>query len=133
MKKKVMVFPCSGIGKVSGTIAREASKKAVKEMPDITEGPCLPLLTIGDEETVNKVKENPSIAIDGCPKACALKNVEKSGGKVAKSFMVLEYMKEHKDLKPGTVTALAEDGEKLADIISKDVLKKVEEITEGGN
>lgn len=131
MKKKVMVFPCSGIGKVSGTIARETSKKVVKENPKKTEGPCLALLTVGDEETVRKVKENPSIAIDGCPKACALKNIEKSGGKVTESFMVLEYMKEHKNMKPGTVTALTKDGEKLVDLISKDVSAKVDEIMGG--
>ena len=127
-----MIFPCSGIGKVSGTVAREAAKKVVKNLQaGKTEGPCLPLLTIGDEETVKKVKENPSIAIDGCPKACACKNIEKSGGNVKESVMVLKYMKDHKSLKPGTVTELTEDGEKLVDIISMDVSKKVEEITKG--
>lgn len=133
MKKKVMIFPCSGIGKVSGTIARETSKKVVRDLnPEKTEGPCLALLTVGDEETVRKVKENPSIAIDGCPRACALKNIEKSGGKVTESFMVLEYMKEHKNMKPGTVTALTEDGKKLVDLISKDVSEKADEIMGGG-
>jgi uncharacterized metal-binding protein len=128
MSKKVMIFPCSGIGKVSGTIARDAAKEVVDTMKENTEGPCLALLTVGDEETVKKVKENPSITVDGCPKACALKNVEKSGGTVEKSLMVMNYMREHKELKPGTVTDPGEDGKKLASIIASDITKTVKEL-----
>jgi len=126
-----MIFPCSGIGKVSGTIAREAAKEVTESEPN-TKGPCLALLTIGDEETVEKVKDSISITIDGCPKACALKNVEKSGGTVGKSLMVMDYMREHKDLKPGTVTEPGEDGKKLASIIASQVIKIVKEIEERG-
>ncbi|MEQ8192069.1 MAG: putative zinc-binding protein [Candidatus Eremiobacterota bacterium] len=128
MNKKAMIFPCSGIGKVSGTIARDSVREVVHKLKDSTEGPCLALLTVGDEETVKKVKENPSITVDGCPKACALKNVEKSGGKIEKSFMVMDYMREHKELKPGTVTEPGEDGRKLASIIASDISVMVKEI-----
>ncbi len=128
MNKKVMVFPCSGIGKVSGTIAIDSVREVVRKLKDITECPCLALLTVGDEETVKKVKENSSITVDGCPKACALKNVEKSGGKIEKSFMVMDYMREHKELKPGTVTEPGEDGKKLASIIASDISGMVKEI-----
>lgn len=123
-----MIFPCSGIGKVAGTIARDAVKEVVDSMKENTEGPCLALLTVGDEETVKKVKENPSITVDGCPKACALKNVGKSGGSVEKSLMVMDYMKKHRELKPGTVTEPGEDGKKLASIIASDISNILKEL-----
>ncbi|MEQ8171399.1 MAG: putative zinc-binding protein [Candidatus Eremiobacterota bacterium] len=132
MKKKVMIFPCSGIGKVAGTIARDSVREVVHKLKDITEGPCLALLTVGDEETVKKVKENPSITVDGCPKACALKNVEKSGGSVEKSLMVMDYMRKHRELKPGTVTEPGEDGKKLASIIASDISNILKELEERG-
>ncbi|MEQ8191518.1 MAG: putative zinc-binding protein [Candidatus Eremiobacterota bacterium] len=128
MNKKVMIFPCSGIGKVTGTIARDSVKEAIDKVKENIEGPCLALLTVGDEETVRKVKESIAITVDGCPKACALKNVEKSGGTVEKSFMVMDYMREHKELKPGTVTEPGEDGKKLASIIASDISVIVKEL-----
>jgi uncharacterized metal-binding protein len=122
MKKKVMIFPCSGIGKVCGSIARDAAKYVI-DSRESAEGPCLALLTTGDEETVAKVKENPSITIDGCPKTCAMKNVEKNSGSVIKNIMVMDYMKKYKELKPGTVTDTGVDGRKLSGLIAEDIIE----------
>lgn len=121
-KKKVMIFPCSGIGKVCGSISRNAAKMVIDSREN-AEGPCLALLTTGDEVTVAKVKENPSITIDGCPRNCALKNVEKNSGTVVKSIMVMDYMKKYKELKPGTVIEPGEDGRKISGFIAEDIIE----------
>ena len=55
--EKVLVIPCSGIGKVHGLISREAAYLVTDELaPDETDVVCLALLVKEDEETVAKVQ-----------------------------------------------------------------------------
>ena len=80
-KKPVLVIPCSGIGKVHGLLAREAAYLVTDEIaPEQTETICLGLLVKGQAEVVDTVKTQSGITIDGCPKACAEKNVKIAGG-----------------------------------------------------
>ena len=79
--KKVVVLPCSGIGKVYGALARETMYELLERVrPGLVATTCLPLLVIKDPEAVALVTENPVITIDGCPKDCAKKSVEALGG-----------------------------------------------------
>jgi len=104
-------MPCSGIGKVHGLIAREAAYAVTDELaPAGFETLCLALLVSGDEEARARVREAECIAIDGCPKLCAAKNVEMAGGKVVKSIRVVDAFKDHRGAEPGTPTKLADDG-----------------------
>ena len=110
-KRKTIVIPCSGIGKVHGLIAREAAYAVTDELaPAGFETLCLALLVSGDEEARARVREAECIAIDGCPKLCAAKNVEMAGGKVVKSIRVVDAFKDHRGAEPGTPTKLADDG-----------------------
>ena len=70
----------------------------------------LALLVAGDPETRQKVQQTPCITLDGCPKLCAYKNVELSGGKIAKGIRVYDTMKRHRGANFGTATALSEEG-----------------------
>jgi uncharacterized metal-binding protein len=109
--QKVLVIPCSGIGKVHGLISREAVHRVTDGlMPDQADTVCLALLVTGDSETRRRVQETPCIALDGCPKLCAYKNVELSGGKIAKGMRVYDAMKRHRGEDFGTATALTEAG-----------------------
>ena len=56
--KKVLVIPCSGIGKPIGTVSRETAYEIKKQRPDIVETVCLAALTSGDEETIKKLNKN---------------------------------------------------------------------------
>jgi len=110
-KRKTIVMPCSGIGKVHGLIAREATYAVTDELaPAGFETLCLALLVSGDEEARARVREAECIAIDGCPKLCAAKNVEMAGGKVIKSIRVVDAFKDRRGAEPGTPTKLADDG-----------------------
>ena len=94
--KPVLVIPCSGIGKVHGLISREATYLVTDELaPGRTDTLCLGLLVKRDEEAVAAVKSQHCITIDGCPKACAEKNVQMAGGQAAKSVQVTEAFKRH--------------------------------------
>ena len=130
--KYVFVIPCSGIGKPVGTVGRKAAYKVVEKLrPENTRIKCLALLTVADKETLKDVQEHPCITIDGCPAKCAQKNVESSHGKLLKSLMVTDMLKNHRELKPEGVIELNPEGCKLVDLIAEEVAKAVDEIMGG--
>jgi uncharacterized metal-binding protein len=123
--KPVLVIPCSGIGKVHGLITREAAYLVTDELaPGQTDTLCLGLLVKRDIESVEAIKSRPVVTIDGCPKACAEKNVEMAGGCAAKAFQVTEAFKKHHGAKPGTATDLTEDGWAIANDVAQTVAEE---------
>lgn len=107
----VLVIPCSGIGKVHGLIGREATYLVTDELaPGTTTTLCLALLVKGDAEAVEAVRSHACVTIDGCAKACAQKNVEMAGGRVTKAIQVAEAFKDFRGAKPGSATALTDEG-----------------------
>ena len=131
----VLVIPCSGIGKVHGLLSREATYLVTDELaPAQTDTLCLALLVKGDSEAVAAVRSHASITIDGCAKACAEKNVEMAGGRVAKAVQVAEAFKNHRGAKPGNATALSDDGwiiaREIADSVAREAsrLRNCEEV-----
>jgi len=130
--KKVVVLPCSGIGKVYGALARETMYELLERVrPDMVVTTCLPLLVIKDPEAVALVTGNPVITIDGCPKDCAKKSVEALGKAVDRAFEAIKFYKEHKDLKPEGVAEVNETGRKLAEVAAQEVAKVVDELAAG--
>jgi uncharacterized metal-binding protein len=108
---KVLVIPCSGIGKVHGLMSREAAYLVSDELaPKDTDVVCLALLVKGDEETVARVQASPCITIDGCGKACAKKNAELAGGEVAQALQVGRFLSGHRGAQPGSGSELTEEG-----------------------
>jgi len=113
--KPVLVIPCSGIGKVQGLLSREATYLVTDEIaPELTDTMCLALLVKGDSEALEAVKSQACITIDGCPKACAEKNVKIAGGNPAAVIQVADALKEHRGAQPGSATALSEEGWTIA-------------------
>jgi uncharacterized metal-binding protein len=129
MEKKVIVIPCSGIGKALGSVSREATYEVVETLrKGVTETTCLALITSGDEETLQLVKTNKCITVDGCPLQCAEKNVKLAGGELAASFRVVDTLNENRNLKQKRVTFLDLDGQELASLLAKQVAEKVDEL-----
>ena len=121
---KYIIIPCSGIGKAVGTITRRATYIVTEElMPNETDSICLPLLTIKDKETVQKIRETPCITVDGCVAQCAKKNVEHNHGKLKGEIKILDVIRENRGLKPGTVLDIGLDGEKLARKTAEKIVK----------
>ncbi len=120
--KPVLVIPCSGIGKVQGLITREATYLVADELaPGLADTLCLALLVKRDAEAVAAIKNQHCITIDGCPKACAEKNVQMAGGRPAKAVQVSEAFKKHHGAKPGTATDLTEEGWAIATDVAREV------------
>ncbi len=129
LPKKVIVIPCSGIGKPLGSVSREAVYELVENArKEVTETICLALLVSGDKEALQLVRNNQCITIDGCPMQCAEKNLKHVGANVVASFRAVDALKQNKKLKPKSVTFLDRDGLELATILANEVANKVDEI-----
>jgi len=130
--QKVIIVPCSGIGKPYGTVSREAAYDVTEDLrPGQTRLVPLALLVLGDEESRSVVAKNPAITIDGCKLACAAKMVQQSGGTVAQEIAVLDIYRRNKDLKPLGIAELNEGGQKLAKVLAEEVTSLVDGIIAG--
>jgi uncharacterized metal-binding protein len=121
-KTRVVVVPCSGIGKPFGTVSREAAYELCEELrPESTRLVALAKLVLGDAATRELVARHPAVTIDGCKQMCASKMVKQSGGTVAHEVAVLDVFRRHKDLKPEGIAELNEAGRKLARVLAEEV------------
>ncbi|MBF0502669.1 MAG: putative zinc-binding protein [Candidatus Riflebacteria bacterium] len=131
-KRRVVVLPCSGIGKAYGALSREiAYELAERVRPEKIAMTCLPLLVINDPDAVRLVKENPVITIDGCPRECAKKSLEAAGGEASHACQTIKFFMAHKDLKPEGVTQLNEAGLKLAKLAAEELAQTVDRLAAG--
>ena len=127
---KVVIVPCSGIGKSYGTVAREGAYVVTEDLrPDTTQLIPLSLLVLGDEQTRADVIGAPAITIDGCKLACATKMVAESGGTVAHDLAVLDVYRRHRDLKPAGIAELNEGGQQLAQALAEEVVTLVDALS----
>jgi len=130
--RKVIIVPCSGIGKPYGTVSREAAYEVTEDLrPGQTRLVPLALLVLGDEESRSVVAVCPAVTIDGCKLACAAKMVRQSGGTIAQEFAVLDVYRCHKDLKPLGIAELNEGGQKLARVLAEEVTAVVDGLVTG--
>ncbi len=129
---RVLVIPCSGVGKVHGLISRESAYLVTDELaPGETDVVCLALLVKEDEETLAEVQAGPCVTIDGCGKSCAQKNVEIAGGEVAKAFQVGRYLSSHRGAEPGNGSELTEEGWAISREIAEAVAEEAARLRAG--
>jgi uncharacterized metal-binding protein len=128
----ILIIPCSGVGKAFGMVGREAMYTVVEDLrPGVTDTVCLSKLTLGDEAAQARVRTQPTITIDGCPKMCARVNVEAAGGAPAASFRVGDTYRRAKDLKPQAVAMPDEAGKQLARLLAEEVVAEVDRLRAG--
>ena len=122
MNQRVIIVPCSGIGKTYGSVTREAAYVVTEELrPETTEVIPLSLLVLGDEEAREAVQAAPALTLDGCKLACATHLVRQSGGVVAQDFVVLDTFRRNRTLKPAGIAELNEGGLALARALAGEV------------
>jgi uncharacterized metal-binding protein len=131
--RKVVMLPCSGIGKVYGAVARETVFELTGRVrPGVAVTTCLSLLVIGDPDAGRMIADNPVITIDGCVKSCAYKCVESQGVRPARSYQAIEFYKAHKELKPDGIAELDENGRRLSALAADELARAVDELAAGG-
>jgi uncharacterized metal-binding protein len=134
MKPKIVVVPCSGIGKTYGTVSREAAYEVIEELrPETSQLVALSMLVLGDENARAAVATSPAITIDGCKLACATKMVQESGGQVAQDFAVLDVYRRHRQLKPRGIAELNEGGLQLARVLAEEVSAEIDHLQGGAD
>jgi len=127
--RKVIIVPCSGIGKTYGSVSREAAYEVVEGLrPEGTQLVALSLLVLGDQTSRVAVAENPVITIDGCKLACATKMVQESGGQAARDFAVLDVYRRYKQFKPQGIAELKEGGLQLARALAQEIANEVDSL-----
>jgi uncharacterized metal-binding protein len=132
-QQKVVIVPCSGIGKTYGTVSREAAYIITEDIrPEETRLVALSMLVLGDEEARAAVAALPAITIDGCKLACATKMVQESGGIVAQDFAVLDVYRRYRQFKPQGIAELNEGGLQLAGALADEIVGVVDRLTLGG-
>ena len=121
-RKRVVIVPCSGIGKTYGSVSREAAYDVSEDMrPESTQLVPLSLLVLGDAQARAAVADAQAITIDGCKLACATKMVKDSGGTVAKDYAVLDVYRRYKQFKPQGIAELNEGGQQLANALAQEI------------
>ena len=131
-ERKVLVVPCSGIGKTYGTVSREAAYEVTEDLrPGATYLVALSLLVLGDEDARAAVKAHPAVTIDGCKLACAAKMVQQSGGHVARGMAVLDVYRRNRELKPQGIAELNEGGILLAHAVAEEITAVVDGVLAG--
>jgi uncharacterized metal-binding protein len=134
-EKKVVIVPCSGIGKTYGSVSREAAYVVVEDLrPENTQLVALSMLVLGDEETQAKINGHKAITIDGCKLACAAKMVQECGGEIAEKYAVLDVYRRYKQHKPQGIAELNEGGQNLARALAEEIAAVVDGLVneEGG-
>jgi uncharacterized metal-binding protein len=127
---RVLIVPCSGIGKSYGTVARESAHILTEDLcPDATRLLPLSLIVLGEADVRRTLAESEAVAIDGCKLACAAKVVTASGGKVSHAIQVLDVYRSHRHLKPSGIAELNENGQKLAAVLAAEVAELLENTT----
>lgn len=127
---KIVIVPCSGIGKTYGSVGREAAYLVTEELrPQETELVALSLLVLGDEVSRAAVAGCPCITIDGCKLACAAKVVKENGGSLAQDYSVLDVYRHYKQYRPQGIAELNEGGLKLAGVLAEEITAFVDKLT----
>ncbi len=128
-KQRIVVVPCSGIGKAYGSVSREAAYEVCEELrPDATRLLALSKLVLGDEEAREQVRSAATVTIDGCKLMCAAKLVSQSGGTTVREVAVLDVYRQHKDLKPEGIAELNEAGKELAKVIAREIAEAIDHV-----
>ena len=132
-EKKVYIIPCSGIGKVFGSIGREATYIVVNELAKgkaVLE--CLPLIVKGKKEVIEELKASKVITIDGCPLKCSYNDLKEVIGKVDAQFLTTDIVKENRGLKPEpSIIPIGENAKQLSRKLAEKVSTKVNKLLDG--
>jgi uncharacterized metal-binding protein len=93
-KNKIAILPCTGIGQVVGTIARQAAYRICEDLRAAeTVLCCLPALVKGVQEDIDMIEACPVIVIEGCRECCATHSLELQHGTAAVVISVPDIIK----------------------------------------
>ena len=125
---KIAILPCTGVGQVVGTIARQAAYQVCDDLrPNDTVLVCLPALVKGVQEDIDMIQQCPIILIEGCRECCATHALKLKEGRPNITVSVLEVMKgTGLTIKRESRRQLTESELKVVDLVSRRVVDSVD-------
>ena len=131
---KVAVMPCTGVGQVAGTIARQAAYRVCEdERPDRTALLCLPALVKGVQEDLDMVDQCPTVVIEGCKECCATHALAIQGGVPAATVHVLEALKGRRlKIRRESRRRLTRSEQAVVELVADRVIEEVDRLKRRG-
>jgi uncharacterized metal-binding protein len=130
--KKVLLYPCGGVGLVVSTVTRLASLKATEELlPDQLELLDMHRCQRGAPDEIALLETYPVIVLDGCKQQCGSYFLHMLGIKPAARLYTPAYMAKTK-LKPGKCRAeLEKEGQELSDTMAREAVAAAKGLLKG--
>jgi uncharacterized metal-binding protein len=130
--KKVLLYPCGGVGLVVSTVTRLASLKASEELlPEQLELLDMHRCQRGAPEEIALLEECPVIVMDGCRQQCGSYFLNMLGITPAARLYTPAYIAKTK-LKPGKCRAdLEKGGQQLAETMAEEAAAVARGILKG--
>ena len=130
---KVAILPCTGVGQVVGTIARQAAYCVCEdERPDDTVLLCLPALVRGVQEDIDMVRQCRVVVIEGGKERCAAHALSTQGGLPSATVFVPEVMKgEVLKIRREARRHLTEPELAVVDLVTEAVVAEVDRLRAG--
>ena len=127
---KIAILPCTGIGQVMGTIARQAAYRVCEDLrPGDTVLVCLPALVKGVQEDIDMIRKCPVVIIDGCKECCASYALELQGGKPSARTFVPDAIKgEGLVIKRESRRELTESELAAVELVSESVVAEIDKL-----
>lgn len=128
MPKNIAVLPCTGVGQVMGTIARQAAYAVCDEMrPDDTLLVCLPALVKGVQEDIDMIRDCPVVVIEGCKERCGTFALEMRDGAAAATVYVPDVVKSSRTAaKNANRACLAGAEQELARLVAERTVEEMD-------
>jgi len=129
-KGKIAILPCTGVGQVVGTIARQAGYRVCDDLrPDQTVLLCLPALVKGVCEDLEMIAQCPVIVIEGCQEKCATHALGMREVAPAAVVSVLDAMSDRGlKVRRESRRCLSETELAVADIVGEQVVGEVDRL-----
>lgn len=127
---KVAVLPCTGIGQVVGTIARQVAYRVCEDLrPEDTVLVCLPALVKGVQEDIDMIRTCPVVVIEGCRESCATYALNLQQGKTAAVVSVPDAIKGKKlKIKREARRQLTQPEKDAVELVAKIVVAEIDKL-----
>jgi len=135
MKPKIAILPCTGVGQVVGTIARQAAYTVCDDLrPDRTCLVCLPALVKGVQEDIDMIQDCPVVVIEGCQERCATHALKLQGGTPAALIFIPDVVKGTGwKIKREARRQLTESEQQVTALVVEQIVSAVDQLSRQGN
>jgi len=135
MSRKIAILPCTGVGQVVGTIARQAAYTVCDDLrPDQTCLVCLPALVKGVQEDIDMIRNCPVVVVEGCKERCATYAIQLQGGAPAAVVYIPDVVEgTGLKIKREARRQLTESEQQVADLVAQQIVSTADHLSTEAN